>query len=606
MTSRQQRARNHYDHILPFIEEAAEEYYGGNLDRGFRHWAFATVFGVGHDLQGNDIVEYTAIDGSDDFEIDGYFIPDSDDESVVHLFQSKHRTPGTSMGPAELAAFMRAPNRILNATEVASCHNEETKALHDRLIAMLKANGGKCSIGLVWATSGNLTPAARKNAEENRSWVVTTEVVGNPTDVTVTLDCLDIADIRSRHDTQQQSDDVILTDYTFDLEEGSYHQSGAEAVYPTLSMTVPVKQIINVFARHEYKIFRLNPRGPLGNKVNAGIKASLLDATERKRFHLLNNGITAICESWSRDGNQLRVRDFQIINGCQTTVTLWDARASVQDDPAVLVTVKLTECPVHFALRIASTTNTQTVLRAEDFISNEPIQDRLKREFDQMNPRWFYQIKRGEWRKMMGGQREKEVYRDPAGGYRQLNSKEVSQAIMAFAGFPGEAKDNIRSFLNKEGLSSDSREASLSYDAIYTPTVSAVQLLLPAVIQRKVWKQVVLEDKSADDWLEYARFHIVWLVGDLLREHYQLEDNLFPAERASRILVGIDEWFIFMYEIAIQAIRNTLEDSKQRGEFSGNREFFRTPLRYRAIESNVHGAFRLASRFGDPTAKLPA
>ncbi len=37
MTSRRQAAQDRYDHILPFIEEAANEYYGGNLDRGFLH-----------------------------------------------------------------------------------------------------------------------------------------------------------------------------------------------------------------------------------------------------------------------------------------------------------------------------------------------------------------------------------------------------------------------------------------------------------------------------------------------------------------------------------------------------------------------------------------
>lgn len=188
-------------------------------------------------------------------------------------------------------------------------------------------------------------------------------------------------------------------------------------------MTVPVKQIIEVFARHNYKIFRLNPRGPLGNKVNAGIKNTLLDETERKRFHLLNNGITAICFSWSISGSQLLVQDFQIINGCQTTVTLWNVRAAVQDDPSVLVTVKLTECPEHFAERIASTTNTQAALRAEDFTSNELVQIRIQREFSGMNPPWFYQAKRGEWQKMLGGPTEKERYRDAAGGYRQLNSR---------------------------------------------------------------------------------------------------------------------------------------------------------------------------------------
>ncbi len=108
MTIRQ-RAQDNYDHVFSFIQEAAEEYYGGNIDRGFRHWAFATCLGVGRDIQGTDIADFTAIDGSDDFETDGYYIPGSDDESVVHLFQCKHRQPGTGMSPKELAAFLEFP-----------------------------------------------------------------------------------------------------------------------------------------------------------------------------------------------------------------------------------------------------------------------------------------------------------------------------------------------------------------------------------------------------------------------------------------------------------------------------------------------------------------
>lgn len=224
MTSRRQQAQDRFDHILPFIQEAADEYYGGVIERGFRHWAFATYFGVGYDVEGNDIVDYTTIDGSDDFEIDGYFIPDSDDESVVHLFQNKYRQVNTSMGPRELAAFLRAPERILNANEVAACRNEETKNLHDQLMAMLKSSKDRCSINLVWTTSGNLTPTARKHAEENRSWNITTEVNGNPTEVSVTLECLDLADLCRQHDIQLQSEDSLTKcDHTFTLDEGSYH-----------------------------------------------------------------------------------------------------------------------------------------------------------------------------------------------------------------------------------------------------------------------------------------------------------------------------------------------------------------------------------------------
>jgi hypothetical protein len=608
MTSQRRAAEDRYDHILPFIQEAADEYYGGNLDRGFRHWAFATVFTVGHDVQGNDIIDATAIDGSDDFEVDSYFIPEYDDDSVVHLFQSKHREPSTTMGPRELAAFLNAPNRLLNPNEVAASRNEETKSLHEELVRRLTSGDRPSSVNMVWTTSGTLSPTGRRHAEENRSRKLNFNINGNLTEVTVTLECLDLSDLYQQHANQQASDDRSEPcDFTFGIEQGSYHQTNA-ADYRTLSMTVPVKQIIDVFAVHSYKIFRENPRGPLGNKVNSEIKRTLLDGIDRRRFHLLNNGITAICESYRLDGGQLSVRDFQIINGCQTTVTLWDVRAVVRDDPNVLVTVKLTECPQNpsFARTIANATNRQTALRAEDSISNEDVQNRLKREFGAMAQPWFYEVKRGDWAKMMGGASDKELYRDLEGTYRKLTSKEVAQAVVSFAGFPGEAKDKIRAFINKEPVSSIARESEFRYDTIYTENVAAAQLLLPAVIQRKVWNQVET-DKSEEDWLIYSRFHIVWLIGNLLREYYQLQGNLFPAHRATTVAEQINDWFVPMYTVAVAAIRNTLQEAEARGTFTGNnKEFFRSASSYRLMESNLQGASRLARTFGNPFANLPS
>ncbi len=605
MTSRRQAAQDKYDHLLPFIEEAANEYYGGNLDRGFRHWAFATVFAGGHGVQGNDIVDYTAIDGSDDFEIDGYFIPESDDDSVVHLFQSKHRSPSTSMGPRELAAFLNAPNRILNANEVAASKNEETKALHDQIVALLSQHGEQYSINLVWVTSGRLTDTAKFHAVERGSFTVQTSIQGNPIEVPVTLECWDLDTLSDEHTTLLESDLVTKCDVDFKIPQGAYHQTVSNAEYRTLSMTVPVGQVIEAFARHRFQIFRLNPRGPLGNKVNRAIKRTLLSDVDRRRFHVLNNGITAICDSWRLDENSLFVQNFQIINGCQTTVTLWDARAVIADDPNVLVAVKLTECPEHFAPKIAETTNSQTALRAEDFTSNETVQIRLQREFGTMNPPWFYQIKRGEWSKMLGGPREKEMYRDPTGGYRQLNLKDVAQAVVSFAGFPGEAKDKIRAFLNKEPVSSIARESEFSYDAIYTENVAAAQLLLPAVLQRKVWKQVTAA-KADEQWLEYGRFHIVWLIGTLLREHYQLEGNMFPAQRAMLVTDQINDWFEPLYEVAVAAIRNTLEAAESDGTFTGYREFFRTASKYRIMQSNLQGFSRTMRTLpANPFANFP-
>ncbi len=509
------------------------------------------------------------------------------------------------MGPRELAKFLQAPNRIMNANEVAASRNEETKALHDLLMQRMMARSEvPCSIVLVWATSGYLSASAKRNAESNSSRVFTFEINDNAVEVKVSLQCLDLEELVSHHEDQQNSDDLSAKcDIKLLLEDGTYHQT--TAVYPTLYMTLPVKHIIDVFARHRYKIFQLNPRGPLGNKVNKRIRDSLLDDTKRKQFHLLNNGITAICEEWKLENGELDVRGFQIINGCQTTMTLWDARAIVQTDPEVLITVKLTGCPQHLAADIADATNRQTALRAEDFRSNEDIQIKLQREFLRLSPPWFYQIKRGEWSKMIGGQPQREGYRDPEGGYRQLNIKDVAQAVVAFAGFPGEAKDKIGDFLERKAVPSIAKESEFHYSNIYNDHTTAVQLLLPALIQRRVKKQANV-DKAQLEWVEYARFHIVWLIGDILKEHYGLtSSSLFPASRASVLTSHLEEWFGDIYHVAVAAITNALNETRNRDEFTGYREFFRSAGNYRAIESNRQGALRLASNFANPVANLP-
>ena len=405
---------------------------------------------------------------------------------------------------------------------------------------------------------------------------------------------------------ESDSPNSLPCDVEFQLTPGSYHQVTLEEEDRTLSMTIPVGLIIDAFRSHTYNLFRLNPRGPLGNTINREMKLTLTDDTKKKRFHLFNNGITAICKEWYLDErtHKLTIRDLQIVNGCQTTVTLWDARTSIQHDPNVLVNVKLSKSPEDLAKTIASTTNTQATIKAEDRVSNEVVQNRLKAEFNTFEPPWFYQVKRGEWTRMIGGQQEKRKYLAADGTYRYLTAKEVAQAVLAFAGFPGEAKDRIRHFLDKVNISSIAREGEINYERVYTDSLSAKQLLLPASIQRKVWARVA-EEKDAKPWLDYARFQLVWLIGRILRNHYKLEGPVFPSSRSETLDAQIGDWFPSLYDVAEIAIRTTRDQEEAKGEYGGHREFFRSAGNYRLMESNLQGALQLAKNFHDPMAQLP-
>jgi len=121
-----------YERISPYVEHYAREYYGGNEAEGFRHWAFSEKF-LEHDLSDTDVIDRTSIDGSDDFEVDGCLIEDSEESKAIHLFQCKHRNPGASMSSKELSSFLEAPTKLLNPQMVVTCRNSETKNLHDQL-----------------------------------------------------------------------------------------------------------------------------------------------------------------------------------------------------------------------------------------------------------------------------------------------------------------------------------------------------------------------------------------------------------------------------------------------------------------------------------------
>jgi hypothetical protein len=71
------------------------------------------------------------------------------------------------------------------------------------------------------------------------------------------------------------------------------------------------------------------------------------------------------------------------------------------------------------------------------------------------------------------------------------------------------------------------------------------------------------------------------------------------------IVAHVGAWFKPVYDVAIAAIRHAPKKSNPPSEFNGYREFFRSASNYRLIETNVQGALRLASNFGNPVQNLP-
>ncbi|MDP9796870.1 hypothetical protein J2S43_005382 [Catenuloplanes nepalensis] len=103
-----------------------------------------------------------------------------------------------------------------------------------------------------------------------------------------------------------------------------------------------VKNVLTDRAGGMRELFDENVRGFQDyNVVNQDIRNTLRNPEERLRFAVLNNGITIVARSVTTVGKTFELRDFQIVNGCQTCHVLFDERETLDDD--VFVNVRLIE-----------------------------------------------------------------------------------------------------------------------------------------------------------------------------------------------------------------------------------------------------------------------
>jgi len=150
-------------------------------------------------------------------------------------------------------------------------------------------------------------------------------------------------------------------------------------------------------------------------KVNQGIRTTIM--TEPGMFFAYNNGITATAQGVetkrTADGLQItRITDLQIVNGGQTTASLFHTRRKDKADLGqIFVQMKLSvidsEESEKVVPRISEYANTQNRVKAADFFSNHAFHIRME-EFSrriwapagkgaQRETKWFYERARGQY-----------------------------------------------------------------------------------------------------------------------------------------------------------------------------------------------------------------
>ena len=116
------------------------------------------------------------------------------------------------------------------------------------------------------------------------------------------------------------------------------------------------------------------------NNVNSDIKKTLESNSRQALFPLLNNGITIVADDIQVTGDKVHLKDYQIVNGCQTSFVLFHMRAYI--DPNLMIPIRLISTKDKFIKRnVIRGNNHQTAVNETLLFSLKDFTKKLEQYF---------------------------------------------------------------------------------------------------------------------------------------------------------------------------------------------------------------------------------
>jgi len=215
-------------------------------------------------------------------------------------------------------------------------------------------------------------------------------------------------------------EDVVIKfqkKYQYNLQMIKVEQENS--VYDCYIGVIPGSYLANIYKDEGQRLIEKNVRSFLQatGKINKGLKETL--SKEPEMFMAYNNGISTIAEELIIDENNSKgkiitireLRNWQIVNGGQTTASIYNALQSKISLENVSVQMKLTVIKEKnkfdkIISNISKFANSQNKINMSDFSANDGYHiemERLSRKTyvpsdkGKSNNKWFYERARGQY-----------------------------------------------------------------------------------------------------------------------------------------------------------------------------------------------------------------
>ncbi len=375
----------------------------------FQSFVTAMLFNVDYeDIQPEEIV-----DGGFDKQIDVIRVEDDDAKGSahIHIIQAKN-TGGFSSNT--LIQMANGLSWIFERpmVEVNTLENNKFRDKISEVRSLRKDYGtSNISVTLYYITVGDGNNLSAEYLQEKRAIQARYKELGFANFEIRELGAFELFEMLNSSQKIDRTVDIDMH-LVYDMNRNSIIEYG-QGETRALICTVTGSELARI-AQSEPRdaIFDLNVRPYYGDrgKVNSEIKDTCTSDNSH-RFWFLNNGVTMTCDTYdlNRDPDNplVKVKNAQIVNGCQTTVTIREAyeQGLLRADVKLLVRIYATDNP-RLIDKITLTTNNQNKITDRDLRANDEVQ----RDIQHMMQEWYsyyYERKNKEFRDLRRNQRSR-------------------------------------------------------------------------------------------------------------------------------------------------------------------------------------------------------
>lgn len=307
----------------------------------------------------DDSIEQGIVDNCGDKGIDFIAL----DENKVYILQCKYNY----FNPKEIEDFIKIPENI-KSNHYNNTANANLKAFISEIKKIKRPE-----YNLIYVTSESISEETKFFYEEKSN------EYNN-----IQLSIIAFSDLKSEYDSVISMGENAPEEIVFELGQEDHRELMTIESNPTVIITQKGSKLKMLYQRKDCRerLFNLNIRQWLGkNSVNKEMINTIKN--EPNKFFYYNNGITAICESFSLspDHSKLICKKFQVVNGAQTLTTIAKQPDAV-DLSSVKILLKIIEADKYMsgdkasslAHNIVKNNNSQTIIKSIDFRSNDNIQ----------------------------------------------------------------------------------------------------------------------------------------------------------------------------------------------------------------------------------------